>query len=105
MSKVSFSSIKGPYQLLPLRDRVNLGARAMKEYSAFPETSSPDCLMSYPRHPLGVSYPSTEMQSEYSTVPVDCARGLFDQFWFNVDLGLMAMKRVNYTLHIFISMT
>ena len=26
-----------PYQMLPLQDRVDLGAMAMKEYSAFPK--------------------------------------------------------------------
>ena len=53
--------------MLPLRDRVDLGAMAMKGYSAFPkapallETSPSDCLVSYPGHSLGEgSYPSAE---------------------------------------------
>ena len=32
-----------------------------------------DCLISYSRHSLGVSYPTTEMQSVYSTAPADWA--------------------------------
>ena len=32
-----------------------------------------DCLMSYPGHSLGDSYPSAEMQSVYSTAPADWA--------------------------------
>ena len=45
--------------MLPLRGRVNLGATAMKGYSAFPQSSSiteaspVDCLISYPGHSLG----------------------------------------------------
>ena len=62
----------GPYQVLPLRARVDLGAMAMKRYSAFPQSSgiienSPsDSLVSYPEHSW-VSYPSAEKQSMYST--------------------------------------
>ena len=45
--------------MLPLRARVDLGAMAMKGYSAFPKapgiagTSPSDCLVSYPGHSLG----------------------------------------------------
>ena len=34
-------------------------------------TSSSNCLVSYPGHSVGWSYPSAEMQSVYSTAPVD----------------------------------
>ena len=63
--------------MLPLRARVDLRAMAMKEYTAFPkapaslEPTPSDCLVSYPEHSLGESYPSSEMLSVYSTVPVD----------------------------------
>ena len=36
-------------------------------------TSPPDCLVSYPRHSLGESYPSAGMQSMYSAAPADLA--------------------------------
>ena len=36
-------------------------------------TSLSDCLVSYPRHSLGKSYLSVEMQSVYSTAPADWA--------------------------------
>ena len=37
MLLVLFNPSIGPYQVLPLRDRVDLGAIAMKGYSAFPK--------------------------------------------------------------------
>ena len=36
-SLVLFNPLIGPYQVLPFRARVNLGALAMKRYSAFPK--------------------------------------------------------------------
>ena len=36
---VLFNQLIGPYQVLPLRDRVDLGAMAVKEYSAFPKST------------------------------------------------------------------
>ena len=36
-SLVLFDPLRGPYQVLPLQDRMDLGAMAMKEYSAFPK--------------------------------------------------------------------
>ena len=57
--------------MLPLRDRVDLGAMAIKRYSAFPAASLSDCLVSYPGHSLGESYSSADMQSVYSTTPTD----------------------------------
>ena len=64
------------YQVLPHRSTEDLGAMAIKGYSAFPKTIglSSGCLMSYPGHSLrGESYPSAEMQSVYSTAQADCA--------------------------------
>ena len=37
-------------------------------------TSPSDCLVSYPEHSLGESFPSIETQSVYSTPPADWAR-------------------------------
>ena len=50
---------------------------AVKEYSAFlkaPALLEPHqllCLVLYPGHSFGESYPSEEIQSEYSVVPSD----------------------------------
>ena len=50
---------------------MNLGAMAIKDYSAFPKApritgdSPSDYFLSYPGHSLGESYPSAEMQSVY----------------------------------------
>ena len=41
--------------------------------SSITEASPSDCLVSYPGHSLGGSYPSAEMQSAYSTAPADRA--------------------------------
>ena len=73
-----FSSIwpthLGPYWMLPLQAREDLGVIAMKGYFAFPKGSPSDCLVSYPRHSLGESCPSAEIQSVYSTASADWAR-------------------------------
>ena len=75
--------------MLPLRARVDLGAMAMKGYSAFPKTPAllephhQMVLVSYPGHSLGGdSYPSAEKQSVYSTAPADWAKFHFKQFCF-----------------------
>ena len=39
--------------------------------SSITETSSSDCLVSYPGHSLGESYPSAEKQLVYFTAPAD----------------------------------
>ena len=80
-----FSSIWPIDRTLPLWVRVDLGAMAMKGYSAFPEASASDCLMSYPGHSLEESYPTAEMQLVYSTAPADWAREGFVRLF-----GLMA---------------
>ena len=69
--------------MLPFRARVDLGAMAMKGYSAFPK--APASLEPY--HQIvychiqdtrwGWSYPSAEVQSVYSTAPADCAISLY----------------------------
>ena len=51
--------------MLPLQTRVDLGAMAIKGYS--------DCLVLYPGHSLGESYPSAEMQSVYSAATAEWA--------------------------------
>ena len=59
---------------------MNLGVMAMKEYSIFSKALGSHIirysLVSYPGHLLGggLSYPSVEMQSTYSTVTVDWAK-------------------------------
>ena len=40
MLLVLFNPLINPYQVLPLRARVDLGAMAMKGYSAFPQRLS-----------------------------------------------------------------
>ena len=39
--------------------------------SSITGASSPECLVSYPGHSLGETYPSAEMQSVYSLAPAD----------------------------------
>ena len=80
MQSVLFNPYRGPYQVLSFRVRVDLEAMAMTGCSAFPnapallETSRSDCLVSYLGHTLRVgSYPSAEVDSVYSTAPVDWA--------------------------------
>ena len=41
--------------------------------SSITETSPSDCLVSYPGHSLGESYPSAEMQLVYSATPAEWA--------------------------------
>ena len=91
MLLVLFNPYIGPYQVLPLRPRVDLWAMAMKGYSVFPKTPALDYLVSYPGHSLGGSYPSAEVESVYSTAPVDwaihrvkCQTVLFQIIQFNV---------------------
>ena len=71
----------GPYQVLPLRARVDLGPMAMKGYSAFPKTpvllGPHDQIVKYhyqdTRWGVG-SYLSAEKRSVYSTALVDWAK-------------------------------
>ena len=65
----------GPYQVLPLRDRVNLGAMVMKGYSVMPKSlallQSHHQINAISWTPMGVSYSSVEKYSVYSTAPAD----------------------------------
>ena len=72
----------GPYQMLPLRARVDLAAMLMKGYSAFPKAPAlhePDhqIVSLYPRHLLAGSYPSADMQLVYSRAPPNWARSIW----------------------------
>ena len=50
----------------------NEGVLHIRQRSSNTRTSQSDCLVSYPGHSLvGLSYPSAEMQSGYSTAPAD----------------------------------
>ena len=75
MLLVLFNPLIWPYQVLPLRTRVELEAMAMKGYSAFPKAPA----LLKPHHHIwtlvigGGSYPSAEVQSVYSTAPADWA--------------------------------
>ena len=73
---VLFDPYRGPYQLLPLKARVDLGAMAIKGNPHSPKpywnlTIRLFCVI--PGHSLGESYPSAEKQSVYSTAPPDWA--------------------------------
>ena len=58
--------------MLPLRARDgNKGIHRIPKSSSITGPSSSDCLVSYPGHSLGKSYPSAEMQSLYSAAPTD----------------------------------
>ena len=77
----------GPYQVLLRRARVDLGAMAIKGYSAFPKAPAPlePHHLTVQRHMQdtrwgGGSCASAEKQSVYSTTPADWA----NKFW-NVD--------------------
>ena len=52
---VIFDPEIGPYKVLPLRVRVNLGVMALKRYSTFSKALLSDCFVSYPGHSLGGS--------------------------------------------------
>ena len=73
----------GPYLVLPLQARVDLGAMAIKKGLSIPQSfsitgaSPSDCLMSYPGHSLSGGYSSAEVQSLYSTALADWAIRLF----------------------------
>ena len=74
---VLFDQQIGPYQVLPLQDRVDLGAKAMKGYSIFPKAPA----LLEPHHQIvlchilgtywGGSYLSAEMLLVYSAAPFD----------------------------------
>ena len=51
----------------------NEGALIISQSSSITGASPSNCLVSYPRHSLGGSYASAEIQSVYSTAPADWA--------------------------------
>ncbi len=51
-----------------------------------------DCLMSNPGHSLWGGYPSTEMQSVYSTAPADWAKTQFE-------IALSELSKLGRTKH------
>ena len=63
---VLFDPYIGPYQVLPIRARVGLGAMAMKGYSAF---SKAPALLKPQGTRWEVSYSSAEVQLVYSIGP------------------------------------
>ena len=81
MQLVLFNPLIGPYQVLLLQVRVDLGVLAVKGHSTFPKSSSitgtlpSDCLVSYTGLSPGKgSYLSAEVQSVYSTAQADWAK-------------------------------
>ena len=54
----------------------NKGVLHIPQSFSITGTTLSDCLVSYPRHSLGESYPSAEKQSVYSTAPANWARRL-----------------------------
>ena len=99
MQLVLFNPYIWPYQALPFRARVDLGAIAMKRCFGFPKTpastevSPSDHLVSYPGHSLGVSYSSAEMLSVYSTAPADWAN-VFSGMTHTNSYGTLTYKRI-----------
>ena len=59
--KVVFEPIIGPYQVLPLRVRVDLGAMAIDGYFSITGAPPSYCLVSYLGHSLGKSYSSAKL--------------------------------------------
>ena len=51
----------------------NKGMLHIPQSPSIAGTSPSDCLVSYPGHSLGESYPSAEVQLVYSTAPADWA--------------------------------
>ena len=52
----------------------NKGILRIPQSSSISEASPPDCFVSYPGNSLRYSYPSAELESVYSAVPVDWAK-------------------------------
>ena len=92
----------GPNQVLPLQDRVDLGAKSVKEYFTFPNLQGWSLnirRICYIQETQWVaSYPSAEMLSVYSTAPTDWASNLSWLFFFSIDATLMSSSRFNYLI-------
>ena len=75
----------------------NKGALIISQSPCITGASPSDCLMSYPGHSLGESYPSAEMQSLYSATPADWAymypeKGDYIVFVYNTNPLLLGWK-------------
>ena len=87
----------------------NLGVIAMKGYSALPK---PPALLE-PHHQTvechiqgtrsGVSYPSAEVESVYSTAPADWARNLLKISTLNINKHISRYKRIYTKIRISLS--
>ena len=74
----------------PGRD-VNEGVLRIPQSSSITGTSPSVCLVLYPGFSLGRSYPSAEIQSAYSTAPVDLASFFFgNRFLLKLIDGIFA---------------
>ena len=71
--KQSYLTHIGPYQVLLLWVRVDLGAMAMKEYFTFSKAGASPWFNVISRTLAGTVFPSAEMQSVYSTAPANWA--------------------------------
>ena len=71
-SSITLSGATTPGQSGP-GSNGNKGVLHIPQSSSSTGASPSDCLVSYPGHSLGESYPSVEMQSVYSTAPADWA--------------------------------
>ena len=61
-----------PGQTTP-ESKCNEGVLCIHQSSSITKPSTLDCLVSYPGHLLKESFPSAEVQSEYTTAPADWA--------------------------------
>ena len=71
MQLVLFDPLIEPYQVLPRR--ANEEVLSIPPNSNITETAQSNCLVSYKGHRLEESYPSTKVQSVYSTAQSDWA--------------------------------
>ena len=91
---MQFSSIIGPYQVLPGSDG-NEEVVRIPQSSSITGTSSSDCLVSYPGHLVeGGSYLSAEVQAVYSTALANWATKILG--WAIVFLVNLAYKYIKY---------
>ena len=60
----------------------NKGVLRIPQSSSFTGASPSDCLVSYPEHSSGESYPSAEMQSVYSAAPADWVNFFYNAVTF-----------------------
>ena len=77
--------------------------------SSITEASPSDCLVSYPRHSLGESYLSADIQSVYSTVPADWAINVLVPKSVSLIFSRIPFKKVSeyfsmQTVYVFISL-